>query len=116
MTSQEPKPECQAVNCTNEAVDNMGLFCPDHWSKIPADARGTLESMYDEDKTSKKHLAWTHQVRKLIGYLMSLEHQLKRAKDNSKIDEFHKPSPFRMTMRNDVDVDITTSKEGSDGV
>ena len=94
MNKEENTRICQAVDCQNESVDDMRIFCQAHWEKIPADARAAIKNAYDLDTKSRKHLDWVHQVRKAVAYLMGTERGLTRNKEKKNLDDFPKGDPF----------------------
>ena len=92
--SDEPKPECQAFASGREAIDDMGLFCGEHWDMVPADARALLNNLFDQDYKSEKHKKWQREVRKCVALMMAKEKGLKRNVEGRNLDEFDRPDPF----------------------
>ena len=92
--SDKPKQECQAFACEREAIDEMGLFCGEHWDMVPADARALLSNLFDQDYKSEKHKKWQREVRKCVSMMMAKEKGLQRNVERRNLDEFDKPDPF----------------------
>ncbi|MGW8179005.1 MAG: hypothetical protein ACWGQW_09610 [bacterium] len=113
---QTKKSECQAVDCGNYAVDEMGLFCDTHWSKLPPDIKALLTNLYDSDVKSKKHMKWVHEVRKVVIMLMAEERGLTRNKEGKNLDAFPKADPCSVgTVNNPIAGPVIDVEKGDNG-